>query len=302
MTKRELRALLPNRSPEDHKGRHGHVLIVAGSPGMAGAAVLSARAALRSGAGLVTLALPQNLQKMAWISTPEALTLGLPEGRSGALGPAALPVLMESHAGKNYTVLALGPGLSLDRGAGQLVTRLLRALPIPALVDADALNHLAALGPTASARLMKSRSSPSIATPHPGEMSRCLRQSGPEILRNREAAALALSNLWRAACVLKGRRSVISWGKRVAVNPTGGSGLAKGGSGDVLTGLIAGLWAQMLSHDPGARDSGFRAAALGAYLHGLAGDIAQKDLSAWAMTAQDVIERFPRAFLALARE
>ncbi len=286
MTRAELRAALVRRKASDHKGVFGHVLVLAGSRGMAGAAILAARSALRSGAGLVTLALPASLQAAAAAAAPEAMTLGLPENAAGCLTPEGVGLLKK----KRFTVLAIGPGLSTHADTVRFVARALAELPWPAVVDADALNALAAqAGPPR-------RKAPCVFTPHPGEMARCLGVGTAEVLADCEAAAKSLARAWRGVAVLKGHRTVISDGRRAALNRTGGPGLAKGGTGDALTGLIAGLWAQRLASGRGAGEPAFASAALGCWLHGKAGELAERELTPWAMTAQDVVERLPAAF------
>lgn len=292
----ELRSALVLRKPDDHKGVFGHALIVGGSRGMAGAAILAARSALRSGAGLVTLAVPASLQGGVAGRVPEALTLGLAENAAGCLRPEGVSRLRHSHKEKGYTAMALGPGISRSPDTAKFVILALSALPLPAVVDADALNVLADQEPAGVRDLLRGRKAPCVFTPHPGEMGRCLRVKTPEALKDREASALRLARDWGGVAVLKGHKTLISSGSRTVVNATGGPGLAKGGTGDVLTGLIAGLWAQMLASGRVSGDLGFWAAALGCHLHGLAGDLAEKELSPWGMTARDVSDRLPEAF------
>lgn len=290
----ELRSFLVPRRAEDHKGVFGHVLIVAGSRGMMGAALLCARACLRSGAGLVTLAFPRSFSPQG-LFIPEALTLGLPENKRGALTAAGFKEIERAHQARNFDVLAIGPGLSQDPETGEALRLILKNLDIPMVLDADALN-LAALSSQYFFSMIKSRKSPTIATPHPGEMARCLKIPLSRVQKNPEAAAQRLSRELKAVVILKGHRSVIAEGLRKIFNSTGGMGLSKGGTGDVLTGLIAGLWAQALASQRLKQVGAFEMAALGAYLHGLAGDLAEQELTPWAMTAQDVIAFLPRAF------
>ncbi|MBI4376441.1 MAG: NAD(P)H-hydrate dehydratase [Elusimicrobia bacterium] len=292
LSRKELRQGLVQRQRDDHKGRFGHVLIVAGSRGMAGAALLCARAALRSGTGLVTLAVPAGLQGALAPAVPEAMTLGLDENPAGCAAAAALKRLEQAFARRRFDAMAIGPGLSQDPDTADLVVQALKALPIPAVIDADALNILASR-PADAAELRK-RAEPVIFTPHPGEMARCLGIPVSEVNKDRQGCVERLAREWKGVALLKGHGSLISDGERTVLNPTGGPGLAKGGTGDVLAGLIAGLWAQLnvLGRDAGR----FQAAALGAFIHGKAGDLAERELGPWAMTAQDLIERLPRAF------
>jgi NAD(P)H-hydrate epimerase len=300
LSRAELRSALVLREPDDHKGVFGHVLIVGGCRGMLGAPVLAARAALRSGAGLVTLAVPASLQPAAASMAPEALTLALPETSSGAIRADAVSRLKASHKEREYAVLALGPGLSRLPDAQKVVLGALSSLALPAVVDADALNALATQEPAGVRALLKTRGTPCVFTPHPAEMGRCLRLTTREVQGDREGCAQRLVRDWGGVAVLKGRRTVVASGTRLALNGTGGPGLAKGATGDVLTGLIAGLWAQRLASGRGEGDAAFLAAALGAHLHGLAGESAEKAKTAWAMTASDVIDALPEAFRALA--
>lgn len=299
LTRGELGEALVRRRPDDHKGVFGHVLIAAGSRGMAGAAILCARAALRSGAGLATLAVPAGLQASVAAAVPEAMTLGLPENSSGTFRPEAAGRLKAAQKERGFTALALGPGLSRHADTARFVILALSALPLPAVVDADALNILAAQEARGVRELLRGRGAGAVFTPHPGEMARCLGVRGPEVAADREGCAEKLARDWGGVAVLKGHKSVISDGNRAVFNPAGGPGLAKGGAGDVLTGLIAGLWAQMLASGRVGGDTAFKAAALGCFLHGTAGELAEKALTPWAMTAQDVIDRLPEAFQSL---
>lgn len=296
----ELKAALVERRPDDHKGTFGHALIVAGSRNMAGAAILCARAALRSGAGLVTLAVPASLQPVVAGAVPEALTLGLPENSHGSLRPEAAGRLKLAHKERGFDVVAIGCGLSRHPDVARFVISALDALALPAVVDADALNVLAEQDLSAVGQLLKSRALPCIVTPHPGEAGRCLRETASAVNADREGSARRLARAWGCVVVLKGRRTLVAGEDRVASNQTGGPGLAKGGTGDVLTGLIAGLWAQRRASARGAGEEAFSVAALGTHLHGLAGDLAEKELGAHGMTAGDVVERLPEAFLELA--
>jgi NAD(P)H-hydrate epimerase len=299
LTKSELKACLVPRRADDHKGSFGHVLVVAGSRGMAGASILAARGALRSGAGLVTLAVPTSIQVTVAGHVPEAMTVALPENSSGTVRPEAVERLQQAQKDKDYNVLAIGPGLSLHSDTARFVLLALSHLPLPAVIDADALNVLALQEVTGSRQLLRSRAQGCVFTPHPGEMARCLRVTTEEVMKDREAAAEKLCAEWNGVAVLKGHATVIASGERRALNATGGPGLAKGGTGDVLCGLIAGLWAQLLASGRASGDLAFKAAALGAWLHGTAGDLAQKAKTPWAMTASDVVEHLPAAFAKL---
>ena len=292
LSKTQLRRAVVSRRPEDHKGAFGHVLLVAGSRRMAGAAILAARAALRSGAGLVTAAVPEGIQGVVAGQVPEALTIGLPENPSGSLNSDGVGRLKTLHRETAFSVLAIGPGLSTHSETAKFVVLALSSLDLPAVVDADALNVLSALKLAGVCRAQ-----PCVFTPHPGEMARCLGIPVKEVQNDREAAAKKLARAWNGTVLLKGHGTIIADVSRLTVNSTGGTGLAKGGTGDVLTGLLAGLWGQALAFD--SRPDGertFLVAALAAWLHGRAGDLAEKALTPYAMTAQDVITHLPAAF------
>ncbi|MDE1975653.1 MAG: NAD(P)H-hydrate dehydratase [Elusimicrobia bacterium] len=297
LSRRELRAALTPRRPGDHKGVFGHVLVVAGSRGMAGAAILSARAAARSGAGLVTSAVPRGLQDLVAGQVPEAMTLGLAQSPAGAFSPAAAGELARAAENKNFTAMAVGPGLSHRPEAAKFLLRLLAAVKTPAVLDADALNILSACERGEVRRLL-ARPGGCVVTPHPGEMARALRTTTARVEAARPAAALALSRRWGCAVLLKGRRTLVTDGWSLWMNATGGPALAKGGSGDVLTGLLAGLWAQRLASGRGPSDAA-QSAALAAWLHGKAGEAAGRLATPWASTASLVVEKFPEAFKAL---
>jgi hydroxyethylthiazole kinase-like uncharacterized protein yjeF len=296
LAKSELREALVAREPDDHKGVYGHCLIVAGSRGMAGAAILAARGALRSGAGLVTVACPAGVAGVVAGAVPPALTLALPETAAGAFRPDGVDRLKEFAKERRVVAMAIGPGVGTSPETARFLLHALSGVPAAAVVDADALNVLAQQDGEGLAELLKARKHPSVFTPHPAEAARLLGVKKPEVEAQRQKAAEKLARSLGGVALLKGRRTLISSGGRTVVNPTGGAGLAKGGTGDVLAGLVAGLWAQMLSSGRANGDLAFKAAALGAWLHGAAGDAAEKELTPWATTAEDVADRLPAAF------
>ncbi|MBI3299853.1 MAG: NAD(P)H-hydrate dehydratase [Elusimicrobia bacterium] len=290
----ELRRWLPARPRDSHKGDFGHVLVVAGSRGMGGAAALAARGVLRSGAGLVTVALPASQQLIVAGLLAEAMTLPLPEGPGGALRADAVAALVTAHEKREFTALAIGPGLGSTQETGRVVLGALASLKIPAVLDADALNLLA-LHPRPEVRiLLSTRKAPFVLTPHPGEAARLLREKVEKVVADRGDAALRLVEELGGVCLLKGRRTIVARAGKTWVNPTGNAGLAKGGTGDLLTGIIAGLWSQRLRVNED--DGGFEAACLGAYLHGYAADEAVKRWSDRCLLASDVLESLPAAF------
>jgi len=279
-------SLIPAREMESHKGRFGHVLILSGSRGKSGAAVLMARACLRSGAGLVTVACPSSIQPLIAAAVPEAMTESLPETRSGTLLAEALPIVMDLLASRD--VLAAGPGLGTDRGVASVIREVAGRFKGPMVLDADALNVLAA-GKGKAPRLPES----SVLTPHPGEAGRLLGNAAAEVQGDRPGAARDLANAWRCTVVLKGFRSIVAApGEPLRVIPTGNPGMATGGSGDALAGIVAAWLAQGLG--------AFDAATLAAHAHGLAGDSAAATQGEISLIAGDLIEALPAAYKALA--
>lgn len=299
LSKAELAQGLVERLPEDHKGVYGHALIVAGSRGMAGAAILAARGALRSGAGLVTVASPLSVSSIVAGAVPSAITLGLPENSSGMFRADGVERLKRHAADNKVTTVAIGPGLTTHSDAARFFLHALSGLPLPAVVDADGLNILAGQEPEGVIQLLEQRRQPCIFTPHPKEMSRILRSSKAEGDAARARAVERLARDWGGVALLKGAKTLISTGTRTCWNPSGSPALAKAGSGDVLTGLIAGLWAQMIASGRVSGDLAFRAACLGAWLHGAAGEAAEKQLTAYAVTSSDLPDFLPAAFAAL---
>jgi len=260
---------------------------------MSGAAILASRAALRAGAGLVTAAVPESQQPIVAAALPEALTLALAETAEGGLRAESLGRLLAAHKSRGFTALAIGPGLGARPDAAKAVIGALGSLLIPAVVDADALNVLA-LQPRDQVRaLLQRRGSPCVFTPHPGEAARLLRLKTRQIQEGRRLRAAQLAEAFGCVCVLKGSGTVVTDGKSFWINTTGNPGLAKGGAGDVLTGIIAGIWAQRLA--AGGPEAALEAAALGTYLHGLAADGAVRTKTTLALLASDVIEALPDA-------
>jgi NAD(P)H-hydrate epimerase len=280
----ELAELIPEREASSHKGDYGHALIVAGSPGKAGACILAARAAVRAGAGLVTAAVPEPILQTVDLGSIESMTLSLPAAASGQLAERAADVVLEAAEGK--AVLALGPGLGQDPSTMAAIRRIVLDCPLPLVLDADGLNAFAG-----RAGELAGRRAETILTPHPGELGRLLGISTARVQEDRIGAARGAAEETGAIVVLKGNLSLIASGTAVFVNPTGNPGMATGGAGDVLTGLIAGLVAQGLD----ALD----ATVLAVYLHGLAGDLAVSRLGELPLAASDLIEILPAAFAAL---
>ncbi len=277
----DVASVFPRRDPAAHKGTFGHVLVIAGSVGKTGAAALAGQSAQRVGAGLVTLAVPESLNNVLEVKLTEVMTEPVAETEARTIGREALDRLLHLAQGKN--AVAIGPGLGTHPSTQKLVQELLPALRIPIVLDADGINALAG-----QADLLKRAAAPLILTPHPGELSRLLGVPRDEVLKRRIGLARDVAGRFNVTVVLKMARTVIAspTGDAVIV-PTGNPGMATGGTGDVLTGLIAGLLTQGV--EPGL------AAQAGAYLHGLAGDLAAEGLGQEAMLAGDLLERVPEA-------
>jgi len=276
---------LPDRSPDGHKGLYGSILIIAGSRGMAGAAALAGVSTLRSGAGLVRIATSAEVLPTVAGFNPCYMTHPLPCDAEGMIDFKASREALERLA-EQADVLAVGPGLGRSEGIRALVRWAAESAGKPLVLDADGLNALIGdLSP------LDRLSQPTILTPHPGEFARLVGASTAEVQADRENQAVGLaSRSDRLVVVLKGNGTIVTDGSRLHVNATGNPGMATGGAGDILTGVIAALLGQRLA--------AFEAAALGVLVHGLAGDLARADLGEIGMTAADIAEALPRAFLA----
>jgi ADP-dependent NAD(P)H-hydrate dehydratase / NAD(P)H-hydrate epimerase len=287
LTKRRVQGLLPERKPDSHKGTYGHLLIIAGSAGKTGAGVLAARAALRCGVGLVTVAVPESLNDIFEEKLTEEMTVGLPETDERSLSYNALDKLLELLEGK--TAAAIGPGISRNGDTARLVRELLPRVKIPVVLDADALNIL-----SEDETPLDNMTVPVILTPHPAEAGRLLGIHTVQVQTDRPGAALELAKAHHCTVALKGARTLIaSPDGKFYVNPTGNPGMATAGTGDVLTGVVSSFLAQGL-------DAG-DAALLGVYAHGLAGDIASDEKGQAGLIAGDLIEALPMAIRTLAR-
>ncbi len=274
--------LLPKRTRNSHKGTYGHAGIIAGSPGKTGAAVLAARATLRSGAGLVTIATPQSAQASLDAKLLEAMTYALPETNTNTLGHSALSPIIEFA--KDRDAIAIGPGLGVKTGTGKLIRQLLPQLRQHCVIDADGLNALAGHD-----HILRSCHKMPVVTPHPGEMARLMKKaSAKTINRNRLTFSLQFAKQCKTIVVLKGARTIIAEPDgHAAICTTGNSGMASAGMGDALTGIIVSLLAQGLTP--------WNSACAGVCLHGIAGDIAANTLGQAGMIASDLIEHLPYA-------
>jgi NAD(P)H-hydrate epimerase len=271
---------LPPRAADANKGTFGRVLIIAGSRGMSGAAILSGSGALRSGAGLVRVATPSGILPIVAGGNPCYMTVPLAEDADGRTASAAAAE-STSLAGASSAV-AIGPGLGRSPGVGDLLLALLSQTTVPLVLDADALNALA--GRTSDLRL---HHGPVVITPHPGEFARLTGGDIAGVQADRQRLAARFAAEHNAVVVLKGHGTVITDGQRLAVNATGNAGMATGGTGDVLSGVIVALLGQGL--EP------FAAARLGVHVHGLAGDLARDDLGEIGLIASDLLNYLPKA-------
>jgi NAD(P)H-hydrate epimerase len=274
LTELDARMLVPARRPDAHKGDAGRVLVIAGSPGKTGAAQLALWGALRGGAGLVTLASRPEVLPLALAGRPEAMSVAV--HGNGPLGRADLQPLLAAAAGMD--ALVIGPGIPRGPETGELLRALLERLRVPVVLDADGLNAVAD-----DATFLRALSIPAVLTPHPGEMARLLGRSIAEIQADRIGVAIAAARDWRSVVLLKGAPTVVAEPDGMAtLNPTGNPGLATGGTGDVLAGLIGALLAGGLR--PGA------AARAGAWVHGRAGDLAAARRGERGLLAADVAD------------
>ena len=274
-----VRRRLPPRPPAGHKGTFGHVLLVAGSVGMVGAAILAGRASLRSGAGLLTVGIPASQAATVHAALPEALVVSLAEER-GHITPAGVESL--GAALGRATVLAMGPGLSRDEETSAAVLAALRAFGGPVVVDADAIYAL-----SRSPETLGTLAGRAILTPHPGEFAFLSGMSVADVDRDRVAVAPDFARRSDVIAILKGRPTAIGLPDgRTYLNPTGNAGLAKGGSGDVLTGIVAGLVAAGASLED--------AALVGPYVHGLAADLFAIAGSERSLLPSDVVDLLPQ--------
>ena len=276
-----VRKLMPQRSADGHKGSYGRILLVGGSQGLSGAAAMAGMAALRAGAGLVTLAVPAGIHSLMEVKLTEVMTKPLPEtGEMTVSRDAAGAVLDMLEAAD---VLALGPGISTNESTVEFVREIVPQLEKPVVIDADGLNALAG-----SSGILETCQAVPVLTPHPGEMARLLGIKTDEVQNNRVEAAQEAAARWNAVIVLKGFRTIIADPEgTVYVNPTGNPGMASGGTGDILTGVIAGLIGQGLTP--------LEAAVAGVYFHGLAGDLAAREKGMVSLVAGDVLDYLPQA-------
>ena len=287
--------LLPERAQDAHKGTFGRVLVIAGSREMCGAGLLCAKSALKAGAGLVYWALPKSMQPAFAAALPEVITLPLPETKSGELARNAWPVLARYIKKFSPSLAVVGPGM----GKSPLLPPLLEKINLPLVLDGDALNACASFKKI-------SFKNPVIFTSHPGEMARLLQEKIALDAATRERQTRQLIAKKGGVCVLKGYDTIVGVEmlRRVFLrqNTTGGPALAKGGSGDVLSGIIAGLWSQLGTRDGFDTTSAFQMAVCAVYIHGLAGDLAGQANSTYSVLATDIIAYLSAAFKDVLKE
>ena len=267
-------SILPDRDPFAHKGKFGKILLLCGSRGYTGAAALSAMGALRSGAGLVFLGVPETIYAIEAVKLNEPVVFPLPDC-GGTLSTEAVPEILE-RLPKMDAVL-IGPGLGQSKGASAAVQAVLENFSGPVVVDADGINNL-----SRHMDILRDRTYPTILTPHDGEFSRL----GGVIGADRAGSAANLARDTGAMVLLKGHRTVITDGEKCYVNHTGNPGMAVGGSGDVLAGMIVSLLGQGIAP--------LEAAACGAWLHGAAGDLCAAEIGQYGMLPGDMVEALPR--------
>jgi len=284
LTREKMRELVPARAADSHKGDFGRVLVIAGSIGRTGAAHLAALGALRSGAGLVTVATPRSCVPIVAAMAPEYMTEGLEETAAGTVDFAALDRVLDFKA----DVIAVGPGLGQSPGTAAFVHGLVERAGVPLILDADALN--AFVGDPE--RLLGRDGVDVVITPHPGEMARLLNLSIEAVQHDRLRHATEFASTHRVHVVLKGHRTIVAGpDNRAFINLTGNAGMATGGTGDLLTGMIAAWFGQLLDAEAACK--------LAVYLHGTAGDLAEADEGDVALVAGDVAERLGDAVLEL---
>lgn len=277
ITQQYVNTIIRERPEDIHKGRCGRVLIVAGSVGMAGAAALAAKGALKSGAGLVKLAVPYELFSILQVIVPQAMCISDDKAH-------------ELRSLEEYDSIAIGPGFGVDEKKYRLTADILKGYTGTVVLDADGLNNMCRFDE--NLETIKSRTAPLILTPHPGEANRLLKALGSrentETL-GRKNTVRFLSEQTRAVVLLKGAGTLVaSSDGKTYINTTGNPGMAKGGSGDILTGVISAISAYGIE--------AFDAAKTGAFIHGMAGDIAAVKLGQWGMNSADIEEALPYAF------
>ena len=270
---------IPKRRIDSHKGDYGHVFVIAGSQGLTGAAYLACQAAMISGSGLVTLAIPKSLNPIMEVKLTEVMTFALPETKDLTLSLGAEKNILDFVEGVN--VVAMGPGLSRNEETRELILKLIEKISKPLVLDADALNAL-----SENPGLLKKRKNVAVLTPHPGEMARLIGKDISYVQKNREKVAKEIALEYNCVAILKGYKTIIANPSgETYVNDTGNSGMSTGGVGDVLTGMVASFMGQGID--------AYSASVLSVYFHGKAGDVAAKDKGQLSMIATDILDKLP---------
>ena len=269
----QVLSILPDRAENAHKGDFGKILLLCGSRGYTGAAYLAAQASLRSGAGLVFLGVPESIYQIEAVKLNEAIVFPLPD-EDGKLSAAAIPEILERLP--KVDAVLIGPGLGQSEGVFQVVKTVLEQAACPVVLDADGINLIAT-----HKDIVRGRTGTTVLTPHGGEFARLGGASG-----DRVAAATEMANDLGCILLLKGHHTVITDGNTTYINPTGNPGMAVGGSGDVLAGMITALLGQGI--EP------LQAAACGAWLHGAAGDLCAAQIGQYGMLPTDMVNVLPR--------
>lgn len=281
LEERVVKSMFSIRPPDFHKGDAGRVFLVGGSPGLTGAPCLAGQAAMRMGAGLITVVVPDSVRPVVEAKLLEVMSAGIPDGGTGTFRKEAVPALIERISRADFVVI--GPGLGTYEGAAEFVAELIPRIRVPFLVDADGLNALAG-----QLQVLRSAKAPCIVTPHPGEMSRLTGESIEAIEASRIGSALHFAEENRATVILKGARTVIATPKEdVFINTTGNPYMASGGMGDALSGIVAALASQGLSP--------VDAACAGVFLHGMSADLLVRKFPMSPVSATDVIENIREA-------
>jgi len=290
VTPRDIARFLRDREPEGHKGIYGHALVVGGSFGKAGAAAMAGLAVLRSGAGLSTIATPKSVLNTISSFAPEVMTEPLSETEAGTISPTSFDLERMDDIMRGMDVVALGPGIGRHPATVEFVRSFVERYRMPLVIDADGLNAFAGVSNGLDGSKLTL-----VLTPHPGEMSRLTGKSVADIQRDRIGVAREFASTHKCILVLKGHRTLIAFPDGLVwVNVTGNPGMGTGGSGDVLTGITAGMMAQAHSMTEG--DHWGRAVLAAVYLHGLAGDVAREKIGEASMIASDITGNLPEAF------
>lgn len=283
MVKKTISKIKP-RQKDSHKGNYGHIFILAGSVGMTGAAYLASQAAILSGSGLVTLGIPSSLNVIMESKLTEVMTLPLQETSEQSLSSSCEKKVIDFA--QRCDAVVIGPGISRNSDTQKLVRSLVSKIAKPIILDADGINAYSEAPDD-----LKKRRDPLVMTPHPGEMSRISGIATEDIQKDREDAAKRFAAEFNATIVLKGFRTVVAGNKVIYINESGNPGMATGGTGDVLSGMIASLIGQGLAP--------FGAAKLASYVHGVAGDAAMREHGEISLIASDILHKLPFAFKGL---